>query len=84
MQVDSVLEWTRLKPFQPFKLMLTDGEVIEVRHPEIVMPTYHSLVVGSQLDARGVPQHPRFVSYLHIVKIEPLAATAKEAVRVTG
>jgi len=72
----SFLEWTRRRPFEPFRIVLSVGEVIEVRHPEAVMPTLNELVVGVTIDSEGIPARSRFVSYLHVDKIESIPNSA--------
>jgi hypothetical protein len=72
MRPDDIREFLRHKPFQPFRLTLTDGRSYEVRHPELAM-------VGRSIVAIGVPvkndPDPVFdrlvtVSLLHIMQIE--------------
>jgi hypothetical protein len=73
MRPEDIREFLQHKPFQPFRLTLTDGRTYEIRHPELAM-------VGRSIVAIGVPRpndpRPVFdrlvtVSLLHIMQIEP-------------
>lgn len=37
MRPDDIRDFLQKKPFQPFKVTLTDGRTYEVRHPELAM-----------------------------------------------
>jgi hypothetical protein len=70
---EDVRDFLQHKPFQPFRLTLTDGRVYEVRHPELAMVGRSTVAIG--LPAANDPQ-PVFdrlvtVSLLHIMHIEP-------------
>jgi len=69
----SLLEWTRRQPFEPFVIRCSDGTAYEIRHPELVMPTLSEVVVGIP-GPNGAARRATFVSYYHIVRIEPLNA----------
>ncbi len=73
MRPDDIRDFLQKRPFQPFRLTLTDGRTYEVRHPELAM-------VGRSIVAIGVPAandpRPVFdrlvtVSLLHVMQIEP-------------
>ena len=73
MRSEDIRDFLQRKPFQPFRLTLTDGRTYEVRHPEMAM-------VGRSIVAIGVPAandpEPVFdrlvtVSLLHIMQVEP-------------
>ena len=36
MNEETIREWLRRRPFEPFELHLSNGERYEVRHPELV------------------------------------------------
>jgi hypothetical protein len=63
----------RQKPFEPFRLVTSDGGVLDIRHPELCM-------VGTRVTTVGIPatEDPTLaertikVDNLHITKIEPL------------
>jgi hypothetical protein len=57
MQPYDLLEHLRRRPFQPFRLTLTDGRTHEVRHPELVMVGRSTVTIGLPRagDPRPVP-----------------------------
>ncbi len=67
------------EPFEPFRLVTTDGKSFEVKHPEFC-------IVGLRKTIVFVPEEndPAFVDYqididnLHIVRFEPLGSKAKK------
>jgi len=55
-------------------VVCTDGTVYEIRHPEMAVPTRSEVVVG--LGEMGEGDGPStFVSYFHVIRIEPLTST---------
>jgi len=64
------------EPFEPFRMILTDGTVYEVRHPELVWVGRRVCLVGSA--AEDAPVFDRFdtVALIHIVRLEPLRSQA--------
>jgi hypothetical protein len=75
MTLESIHEWMRKRPFQPFRLSTSSGESYDVRHPEMAMLTRTELLIGVA-ERRGFPSRYRAVSLLHITAVEPLDSTA--------
>jgi hypothetical protein len=75
MSHEDLFNHLRERPFRPFRLVLTEGTVYEVRHPELFMLGNRSVVIG-------LPRHPTETTYerttmvdlFHIVRLEPLEA----------
>jgi hypothetical protein len=65
-------------PFRPFRLVLTDGKQYEIRHPELFMLGKRSAVIGlvKPDDPEPLYDHYVTVDLLHIVRMEPLDASA--------
>jgi len=68
----------RQQPFEPFRIVLTDGMAYEIRHPELLFVGKRSAFVG----VTNQPNETYFdlsvkVDLLHIVRIEPLGVKAK-------
>lgn len=59
------------QPFKPFRLVMSSGEVYEVRHPEMALLTKSDLLVGTEVD-EGVPAEFKICSLLHVATIEPI------------
>lgn len=51
MRRHELLEALRAVPFRPFRLHLSDGASFDIRHPEMLMVTRHSAIVGILRDA---------------------------------
>ena len=69
-----VQRWLFRKPFVPFRIIMTDGLRIEVRHPDQAIASYAEVIVTT---ANPDPQptvgdYSISVSYLHIMRIEPI------------
>jgi hypothetical protein len=74
MSQDDIVRALRQRPFQPFRLRLSEGIVHEVRHPEMVMVTPSSLIIGTPASNVLFPAVEGYVivSLLHVVQLEPL------------
>jgi hypothetical protein len=74
MRPDDIRNFLDKRPFQPFRITLTDGRSYEVRHPELVMIGRSSIVIGLPAAEESEPVFDRFVtvSLIHIMQIEPV------------
>ncbi|MFO0838079.1 MAG: hypothetical protein U1D55_06085 [Phycisphaerae bacterium] len=70
MHATDVQRWLAKRPFEPFSMLLTSGERIDVRHPDAVFPGRTSCHVVYVREGRYVDFAD--VSLIHIVKLEPL------------
>lgn len=62
----------RAKPFAPFRVVTSDGITYEVRHPEMVMVTIPSLIIGYPHETvPDVVGRYDIVSMRHVVRLEP-------------
>lgn len=61
----------KLQPFQPFKLVLTDGREFHVDHPELLV-----MVPGERTAIHFVPTETdstfSIIDLLHVTTLEPL------------
>ncbi len=71
MTVQTFRERLTRRPFQPFRLVMSDGQGYEVLHPETAFLTKTSLVVGTDTDDDGVPVHFKICSLPQITAVEP-------------
>lgn len=73
-----ILQALRKRPFEPFRLLISDGTSYDVRHPEVALVGLGSLVIG--IPAAGQTQLPyeryETIDLRHVVKMLPLEATA--------
>ncbi len=72
---ETILRLLQERPFQPFRIHLSNGIVHVVRHPE-------QLMIGPSYLLRGIPANEApgpeiidsaFVSLVHVVQVEPFA-----------
>jgi hypothetical protein len=80
MRRGELIEALQVSPFRPFRLYVSDGGMFDICHPEMLMITRHSAIVGL-LDARetgnsaeGYPEIERSTTLdlLHITRVEEL------------
>jgi len=73
MPPQELLSYLQRRPFEPFRIRLTDGEGYDVRHPEMVLPALQTAEIGLPHDP-ALPIAGRIVtvSLAHIVRLEPL------------
>lgn len=74
MTPDELLKALRERPFRPFRVALTDGRAIEVRHPELVLLGRRTAIIGIPALGETEPFYDDRVTVdlLHIVSVEPL------------
>jgi len=72
MTVQTFRELLAQRPFRPFRLVMSSGQVYEVRHPEMAWLTRTDLLVGVDQTEDGVPAEFKICSLLHITAVEPL------------
>jgi hypothetical protein len=63
----------KAQPFRPFRIVMSSGQVYEVKHPEMAMLTRSDLLVGIDEADDGVPAEFKICSLLHVTAVEPLA-----------
>jgi len=67
MNAEAVREFLRKKPFEPFEVRLSNGDIHPVRHPEFVFLLKNTLVIGYPGSDRVA-----VCSLLHVASIERL------------
>jgi hypothetical protein len=74
MSPQDVREFVGRKPFQPFRMTLTDGRQYDVYHPELAMVGRTTVAIGVQelREAEMIYDRLVTVSLLHIMEIELL------------
>jgi hypothetical protein len=73
MSPEDFKEKVRQRPFEPFRICLTDGRAYEVRHPDLIMAGRRSAVIGMANPSDPDHLYDRYtiVDLLHIVRLEP-------------
>jgi hypothetical protein len=78
MPPQDLLKAIRQRPFAPFRLHVSDGTIYEIRHPELLMVSPRSAIVGLPPKEKTAAQVEDYeiVDLRHIVRLEPLATAA--------
>jgi len=73
---EELREVLRTQPFQPFRLVMTDGKAYEIRHPDLMMVGRRSAIVGlTGQPGRTFYERTVQVDLLHVIRLEPLEAS---------
>ncbi len=77
MSPEELRDCLRQQPFQPFRIVLTDGVGYDVRHPELLFVGQRTAFVGLTGDlAQTFFERTVRVDLLHVSRIEPLEHTS--------
>ena len=72
-----LLDRLRTRPFEPFRIVTSDGVTYDVHHPDLVLVTLGSAVIGfPDPSVRGVAARYDIVSLRHIVRLEQILPQA--------
>ena len=76
---EELLTALRQRPFHPFRINLTDGRALDVRHPEMVLPGRRSVVIGLPAAGETEPLYDQRVTVdlLNIVSLGPLPTSSQ-------
>lgn len=76
MTLDALRAMLTPRPFEPLRVKTSNGEVFEIRHPEMASLARSALVLVHP-DAHGEPSDKvEYISYLHIASVETVAGAA--------
>ena len=64
----------RRRPFDPFRVRLSSGDVFEVRHPEAALLLRTGLYIALPADNGDVPDRAVYCALLHIAAVESAAS----------
>ncbi|MGL5096957.1 MAG: hypothetical protein ACRDD1_15300, partial [Planctomycetia bacterium] len=68
----------RRVPFEPFRLVMTDGASYEIRHPELLLIGERSAVVGvTKRPDQEFFSHSATLDLLHVIRIESALEESK-------
>jgi hypothetical protein len=75
---EDVLKQLQKRPFEPFRIHLTDGKTYDVKHPELVITGERFLVVGEPRPGKNgaVAASYDTVTLMHVVRLEPIQLSA--------
>lgn len=74
MSPDDLLVALRRTPFEPFRLVTTDGASYDIRHPDMVFVARRTVIVGVPRENVFEPPFDRYhiVALLHVIRLENL------------
>lgn len=77
MIAEEVRDALKQNPFEPFRLVMTDGAGYDIPHPDLLLVGHRTAVVGLTGDP-GKTYYERTVKIdlAHIVRLEPLASVS--------
>ena len=67
MNRETIQEWLHRRPFEPFEVHLSNGDVHQVHNPEFAMVLRTNVIIGYPNTDRHA-----ICSLLHIVSLEPV------------
>lgn len=78
MSPEELRDLCKQQPFEPFRVVLTDGKAYDVRHPDLLWVGHRTAYVG----LTGRPGQTFFersvrVDLLHIVRAEPIEGVSR-------
>jgi hypothetical protein len=78
MSQQDLLEMLRHRPFQAFRIHVSDGTVFEIRHPEMMVIGRTKALVFFPPEGMPLPAIDRYeaVALLHITRLEPVEISA--------
>ena len=76
MTVQTFRELLAVRPFKPFRLVMSSGDVHEVRHPEMALLTRSDMLIGIEISDDGVPAEFKICSLLHVTTVEPINSSS--------
>ena len=73
MTIESIRNMLTRKPFEPMRVKMSSGEVLEIRHPEMAAIARGGLII-ILAESDGSPSDKvEFCSFLHIAGVETAA-----------
>jgi hypothetical protein len=81
MREHELMEVLRARPFHPFRMFVSDGAAYVVRHPDLVLVTPTSAIVGAPRADQPGPAIERFniVDLSHITRLEQIESATSES-----
>ncbi len=76
MQRDTLREWLKRRPFQPFRVHLADGRIYDIRFPRMNLLAQTFIKIGipaPDIPSAMVCDHTEFVCLKEITRLEPLS-----------
>jgi hypothetical protein len=74
MQATELIDLIKRRPFEPFRLHISNGESVDVRHPDMAIVTKSLMALPVHRDSATAGPADSLAMYnlIHIVKVEML------------
>lgn len=72
MSPGEILVDVRKQPFEPFRMIVTDGTTYEIHHPDQCMVLTTAVIVGMGTDPDSFTERTTKIDCRHIVRTAPL------------
>ena len=72
MREQGIDDHLRVRPFEPFRLHVSDGASYEVRDPDHVLVVRGRVILGLEPDEGGIPQKSIYIDPVHVTRITPI------------
>jgi hypothetical protein len=78
MRPEDILRFLRARPFEPFRIYISDGSAYEVHHPELAIVERSTVLVGipGPQGPDGPVERTIFCALVHITRAEKLNGAA--------
>jgi len=77
MAPEEVREVLRQQPFEPFRLVMSDGGGYDIRHPDLLMIGQWTAMVGLTGEpGKTLYERAVKVDLSHVIRLEPLASAS--------
>ncbi len=76
MGVEELIRLLKVRPFEPFRIHVSDGSIYDIRHPYQAMPRRTAVWITVPTTLERVVDEPDIVAMIHITRVTPLPATS--------
>ncbi len=85
MRPEDLLALLRTRPFEPFRIHMTDGQFYDIVHPEAVFVLRSRAIIGLRPDpTTNIPDQSEQIALLHIVRTSEIPADGRQPVHGTA
>jgi hypothetical protein len=70
MRAEEINTHARKHPFEPFRIFLSDGSSLDVRHSELIVVTRTNVYVAIPSRRGGLPDKSVWVDPIHVTRVE--------------
>jgi len=72
MRPEDILQFLRARPFEPFRIYMSDGSTFDIKHPELALVERSTVLVGvpGPKGPDGPLERTVFCALMHITRAE--------------